>query len=359
MIRIFFAIAACLTVCWGCAPQAAPDYDRLQSQLLCDVCDALAEGDLDRSGVLLVRYLDTDSGSRFARLALAHEKERELTDALNSALAAGDVDAVREVFDRARDDGQAYKTLIDYGGLPGALDALQLYLRSRPFGSAEEMAKAMSRLESFLALLKRSAAFARFWSEDLRILGDWRSREQALSVQYLVHALDEAAVSRELPVSVLLADLGAMVPEHPVFRASRCVKAGDWTAFRDMALESLERDTGFAPLEIACCLHWPDLSPRERRIVGRLFSRGEPETLSGLVLHAWQSAMEGRSAEAVQRARRLVCLVPPSQDLIAAFLCECVISSVQFNAWCWRSPAPGVIDVFGRIQQLRAHNPIQ
>jgi hypothetical protein len=356
---MFFVIVACLPVLCGCTKSAAPDYDRLESQLLYDVCDALSEADADRAASLLRRYLDVEPDSQFARLALAHERERRIVEELSAALRRGDLPAVRRVFASAASDGDSYKILSAVAGLPAALSALQTYLEARPFATSETMRAAQARVEEHLSVLNRSPSFHSFWREEQAVLETLAARETALAMEQLVCQLDATAVSGDLPSDLLLAHLGAAAPDHPVYLANTYVTSGDWAAFRDMALATLDSGQDFSALEIACCLHWLSLSERERRVVGGLFSRGEPSSLSGAVLHAWQAAMEGRYANAVRRLRGLVGILAPRAALIDGFLTQCVLPATQLNAWCWRSPAPGVVDFLGRIEQLKAHDPLE
>ena len=358
LFSLLFAIIACSLALCGCTKQEAPDYNRLRTQLLCDAADALAAGNSQQAQTLLKRYRDAVPESSFARMALAREEQRHALEELNAALSSGDYRAVQKVFKQAADNGPVYEALAGFEALPPALAALQDYLDRRPFAESKKMRQAWQRLEPHLPILERSDAFRAFRLREQARLRALEARETAIVVRRLVDELDAAAVSGGLPAGLLLAHLGALAPKHPAYRAARCVLEGDWTSFRDMTLQALDKGTDFAPLEIACCLYWPALSERERNIVGKLFSRGAPESLSGFALYTWQAAVEGQFATAVRRARILTRAVCPKPALIDLFLTRCILPAPQFNAWCWRSPAPGVIDFLGRIEQLREYAPL-
>jgi hypothetical protein len=325
--------------------------------LLCDACDALAAGQAERACSLLTNYLDANPQSTFARMALAREQQRRIIDRLNAALATGDYRAVRKVFKEALEDGRAYAVLADFEALPRALEAFQAYLDRRPFPSSKAMRAARRRLVPHLPMLNRSPAFRTFWTDEESDLKALEARETAIAVRRLVAELDATAVSGGLSADLLLAHLGALAPDHPVYRAADRVLAGDWVGLRRLALVPLKSGEGFGALEIACCLAWTGLDDRERRVLGKLFARGEPESLSGLFLRAWTAAAGGRFDRASRLGRMLAGIAPPRPALIGLFLTRCVLPPAQFHAWCWRSPAPGVMDFWGRIEQLNEFDP--
>ena len=339
----------------GCGRQAPPAADTLHSQLLRDACDALLAGDAARSRRTLGKLGDVNSGDAFATAAVERIEHHAALAQINDAVRQGRIEEASRYVREAT--GPAFTAASQAGPRVAALVALNQYLDKRPFASANAAETALRALNPHRPLLDPSPAFLAFIQEETAALTVLRQREEDTVVEWLASELDAAAVSGAPLAAERLAHLAALRPQHPLVRTWAAAWVSDVQALNQLSALTGKDPASRRAFEAGVCLAWPRLSAAAWGAVADPLALGLPAGLSGQLLQAATAAAAGRYDTAVRNLHALAAQTTIDPQHVARLLSLYVLSPQQAEAWCWRTPCPGVTDVLGCIVQLRTSRP--
>ena len=352
----WWAILVTALVACGCGREAVPDYDSEQSQLLVSTLAEIRAGDPARSLAALEALGAADPNSRLPELALAHERDRELVARLNRHLQSGELGQAGEILRHQRRFGDMGTSLMAWSELPDALRAMERYVAGKPYQTSVQMRQALARLDEWQRLLAESPAFQTFRNAEYEALSGLVNQEKDRIAQSLLSDLDALVLVGDDQAGQVLAQIVSTVGlGHPLPATVDAVARGDWRKVREL---SEMGDSGLYRseyLEIAFAMFWDELPSEVRRALGRGLVRLSPCTLSGLLLHSRYAAQYGRMDDAVIYLRELSSSVQMTPSLVGRVLESMVLPRTAFGADCWQRPVPGVIDLLGRLDQLRDH----
>ena len=109
--------------------------------------------------------------------------------------------------------------------------------------------------------------------------------------------------------------------------------------------------------ETGVCLAWPKMNAAAWSAVAAVLALGQPAGLSGQLLQAAAAAAAGQYDLAVRNLHALAAQTVIEPQHVARLLSLYLLSPRQAEAWCWRTPCPGVADVLGCVVQLRTSRP--
>jgi hypothetical protein len=339
----------------GCGRQAPPAIETLHSQLLRDACDAFLAGDMARSRRALERLGEARPGDAFAAAARGRVEHHAALLQINDAIREGRVEDARRSVREAT--GAAFSAAAQTGPPVDALVAFKQYLGGRPFASVEAAEAALRLLNPHRPLLDLSPAFLAFIQGETAALTGLRTREEEVVVECLVGELDAAAVSGAPLVAERLAHLAALRPQHPLVQTWAAAWVSDMRALNQLSALTGKDPVSRRAFEAGVCLAWPQLSAAAWRAVSDPLALGQPAGLSGQLLQAAAAASAGQYDAAVRNLHALAAQTTIEPQHVARLLSLFVVSPRQAEAWCWRTPCPGVADVLGCIVQLRTSQP--
>lgn len=339
----------------GCGRSEAPAPAVLHSQLLRDACDALLAGDAARARRSLERLRDTSPGDGFAGAALERVEHHVALTQINDALRQGRVEEASRLVREAT--GPAFSAATQAGPMVAALVAFKGYLDIRPFTTVDSAEAALRALNPQRPLLDQSPAFLAFIQEETAALTGLRQREEDAVVEWLVSELDAAAVNGAPLVAQRLAHLAALRPQHPLVQTWAAAWVSDVRALNQLSGLSAQDPASRRAFEVGVCLAWPQMNAAAWRVVADPLALGQPAGLSGQLLQAAAAAGVGQYDKAVSDLRALAAQSAIEPRHVTRLLSQYVLSPRQAEAWCWRTPCPGVADVLGCIVQLRTSRP--
>ncbi|MBN2452252.1 MAG: hypothetical protein JXR77_17840 [Lentisphaeria bacterium] len=348
----FLAAALSLSALLGCGRTEVPDYDSLTSQVLRDAYDAIAGQNAEQTAARAERLREVLPGDPLAPALETWLAEQRALAAVNSALQEGRPELARERLTSLT--GEAFRATLALEPTVEALRALEAYLRRRPFPYVREAEEALAQLTPHLDLLRQSPALVAFLEEEAREADRLRSRQAASLRSILLREIDVAAVTGVPDVTWRLTLLEASAPDHPVVGALAATCGTDPQALQEL-LDRAGRDSAEREgLEIALCLARDQVAPETWRLAVPVLLREAPVSLSGMLLRTAALAEQGSRAEALACLRQLVATAPPARQHLEHLLATQLLPPHQVNAWCWRSPCPGVPELLTRIAQLRS-----
>jgi hypothetical protein len=347
---IFSLLAAWLVVS-GCGRQEPPAADTLHSQLLREACDALQAGDLTRAQRAVKRLADVSPGDTFAGAAKERIEHHAALAQINDAIRHGDVKAAARAL--REPTGSAFYAEAEAGPAVDALAAFKAYLGKRPFATVEAAETALRALNPHRPLLDPSPAFLAFMAQETAAIAALRAREEETVVEWLATELDAAAVSGAPLTAERLAHLAALRPQHPLVQAWAAAWVSDIRTLNQLSALTGQDGASRRAFEVGICLAWPRLSAAAWRAVADPLALGQPASLSGQLLQAAAAATVGRYDAAVRNLHALGAQTTIDPQHITRLLSLYVLAPRQAEAWCWRTPCPGVTDVLGCIVQLR------
>jgi hypothetical protein len=339
----------------GCSRHEPPALDALHSQLLRDACDALLAGDAKRSLQALERLDDASQGDSFAAAAQERVRHHARLLEINDAVREGRIDEASRLVNPATAPG--FKAAAQAGPAVDALVALKQYLDKRPFATSDEGEVALRALNPHRALLETSPAFQQFVQQQTAELAALRRREEIAVVDWLVAELDDAAVSAAPHASERLAHLAALRPEHDLLKTWRAATASDLRALNRLSALTAGEPASRRAFEVGICLAWNQMNASAWQAVAPPLALGPPASLSGQLLAAAAAAEAGQYDAAVRNLHAVASQTTLDRTHVARLLRHYVLSPGQAEAWCWRTPCPGVADVLGCIIQLRTSSP--
>lgn len=357
-VRVW-AILAAVLLGVGCAPERAPDFEAAESRRLAEVLESLAHEDPAVPMQALEALRAVSPESRLPDLGLAHERDRELVVRLNRHLRAGELDEATELLRHQQRHGDMDTSLLDWGELPAALRALELYLAQKPYPNNAAARQALAQLDKHRALLGQSTVFQDFLAIETEDLGAMARMEREQIARWLLMDLDRLVLVGDPRAASVLAQIVATVGEdHPLPATLHAVARSDWTAVRELGEPDEAGHYQTEYLEIAFAMYWDQLSPSARQALGRALLRLPPCTLSGLLLHARYAALYGRMETAIAHVRELNASVQISPHLAGDML-HMVLPPAAFATPAWQTAVPGVNDFLDRIDQLRQSQTIR
>lgn len=335
----------------GCRRDIPPPAEGLRSQLLRDACDALLAGDTQRSLDALSRIADASPNDPFAAAARERVEHHDRLVAINRALREGRVEDASRLVDQAT--GPGFRAAAQAAPVVEAVAALQQYLRQLPFATSDAGEVALRALNPHRALLDTSPAFCEFAQQQTAALAALRRREEIAVVEWLVGELDDAAVTGAPFCAERLAHLAALRPEHPLVKAWEAACGSDLKGLSRLSDQTAGEATARRAFEVGICLAWHDMSPAAWQAVSPPLALGTPASASGQLLKAAAAAEVGQYGEAARSLRALASQTTLANRHVARLLGQYLLSPAQAQAWCWRTPCPGVADVLACIIQLR------
>jgi hypothetical protein len=339
----------------GCGRQAPPAADTLHSQLLREACAALEAGDAARAQRTLARLRDTDPQGAFAAAAKQRIEHYAALTQINDALRQGRIEEANRCVREAT--GPAFSATTQAGPAVAALVALKQYLDLRPFATVDAAEAALRALNPHRPRLDQSPAFLAFVQEETAALTGLRLREEDAVVEWLINELDAAAVSGAPLTAQRLAHLAALRPQHPLVQTWAAAWVSDAQALNRLGALTGKDPASRHAFETGVCLAWPQMNAAAWRAVADPLALGQPAGLSGQLLQAAAAASAGHYEAAVRNLHALAAKTTIEPQHVARLLSLYVLSPRQAEAWCWRTPSPGVADVLGCIVQLRTSRP--
>lgn len=339
----------------GCGRQEPPALDTLQSQLLRDSCEALLAGDPERSRQALKRLADTPGGNALATAALERVEHHAALVEINRLLCEGRIEAASRLVREAT--GPAFRAATQAAPVIGALSALQAYLGQRPFATSEAAESAVRTLNPHRPVLDQSPAFTAFLQSEAAGFVALRQREEDEVVDWLVGELDAAAVSGPAGAASRLAHLTALRPNHMLVKAWAAASVSDIRALDELGRLATRDAAARLGLEAGVCLAWQPMTEAAWRELIPVFITGQPAGLSGQLLQAAANAELGDYRGAVQGLHALAGVTAIDERHVSRLLGRYVLAPRQAQAWCWRTPCPGVSDILACIAQLRTSRP--
>lgn len=368
MLRYFFnflllAALATLIPLVGCGKRKAPPYKRVRSQLIVSACDSIAKGHTDEAIAELQRLLDLDDDNPFAEGALHHEQQRRRLSEANELIAHADHLALRLWLEQLIREGQAGPELLALREVAPALEALALFLKQGPWHKAVERQEALAALEAHFPVLQQSVAFQAFYHSEKMQLAAMHAQERRQLAQRLLRELDQAIFSEEQQKqAALLQEFTSAMPEHPLLRYSTHLHA-------ETTPESLQALLGSDEPEIpasenalaatlAAAMHWHELSHASKLAIQKFCQQQENSSLCGAWLAARASHQPQHYHDLFSYLRSLPEAPPLPKELLRDYLKQVLLPTQALNAWCWRSPAPGVTDFLARLTQVGETQPL-
>lgn len=350
-----FLLSAVWLALAGCGGQAPPAVDALHSQLLRDACDALLASDAARSRRALERLREARPGDAFAAAAAERVEHHAARVQINDAIRQGRIEEASRYVREAT--GAAFSAAVQTGPAVAALVALKQYLAGRPFASVEAAEAALRKLNSHRPLLDLSPAFLVFIQGETAALAALRVHEEEVVVECLASELDAAAVSGAPLASERLAHLAALRPQHPLVQTWAAAWVSDVRALNRLSALTGKDPASRRAFEAGICLAWSQLDAAAWHVVAAPLALGQPAGLSGQLLQAATAAAAGQYEAAVRNLHALAAQTAIEPQHVARLLSLYLLSPRQAEAWCWRTPCPGVADVLGCIVQLRTSRP--
>ncbi len=344
----------------GCGREAPPPAESLRSQLLREACDAMLTGDVRRSRQALERLeaaaeaapSGAPPSDAFARVARERVEQQARLAEINGALRAGRVEDAAVLVREAT--GPGFKAAAQAAPAVEALLVLQGYLRKRPFATSDEAEVALRAFtEEHRRLLDASPAFREFLDQQNAELAAMRRREEITVVDWLVAELDTTAVEGGPHAAERLAHLAALRPEHDVVRTWAAAVGSDVRALNRLSSLTAGGPASRRAFEVGICLAWHQMSAAAWEVVAPPLALGPPASLSGQLLKAAAAAEVGQYDEAVRNLHDLASQSAIDRGHVELLLRRYVVGPGQAEAWCWRTPGPGVADILACILQLR------
>jgi len=310
-------------------------------------------GDTQRSLDALARLEDASASDPFAAAARERVEHHDRLVTINEALRQGRIDDASRLVDQAT--GPGFRAAAQAAPAVAAVAALQQYLRQQPFATSDDGEVALRALNPHRALLETSPAFCEFAQQQTAALAALRRREEVAVVDWLVGELDTAAVSGAPFCAERLAHLAAIRPDHDVVKTWEAACASDLKALNRLSGLTAGEATARRSFEVGICLAWYDMSPAAWQAVAPPLALGSPASASGQLLKAAAAAEVGQYEEAVRSLQTLASLAQATvaSRHVARLLSRYVLTPQQAQAWCWRTPCPGVADILACIIQLR------
>lgn len=351
-LRLFVTAVAAAVLLPGCREPAAPGRDQLRGQLLRDACDALTRRDTAAALAALDRLALAAPDDPFPEIARTWLQRRQTLGDIQAALEAGDAGGAGSIL--AATTGEAFQAASGLQAALAALAAVEEYLGQPPFPSAATAREALERLRAHEPVLGDSDTFRAFLSQEEGRAAALQAREASAVLRALVGELDLAAVGTAHGADLRLAVLAAIAPNHALPVAWRAALTGGAGALAAMAQAGVNDPAAAEALEIAACLAWED-GMAKTPAQPWLDPRGPgPASLSGLFLRVLSGSAAGDRAAAVQDLRDLAAVTPLREDYLEHLLSLHLLTPQQVQAWCWRSPVPGVPELLSRLLQMRS-----
>ncbi len=354
MKRSIFVVFLVCVFGAGCRRESAPDYDALETQLIVEAVDAMAEGEPGQALNSLRRLDDVRPGEPFVRLALDREEERAAAAVLNRKLAGGDLTGLREAVRRGADEHGDFRVWTTANEVLDALEALRAYRARQPFADVDAARQALTGLRQYEDILGRSATFKRFLADELARLEEMKEERALSDLDQALRRLDRAIVTEGADVSDILLEIAEHEKGDDLSLLYSAIVTGDLQTFR-LVLGRAEdgSPTGAMTVELMAWLHRDTLDSRMRGdIEGWLGRHPKARSRCGLLLRAAE-AFRKRDPGAVAFLRQACRGLRPGPRTVSSLLEQIVLPREQFQAWCWTSPCPGVSEFLTRLEQLR------
>lgn len=367
MPRYFFNLLSALVLptllLCGCGKRSAPPYDRVRSQLIVSACDNISNGQTDNAINDLQRLLDIDPHNVFAEAALHHEQQRRLLTEANALIARADHAALRLWLDHVIREGQACPELLAVRDVVPALAALDDFLAHGPWQNAAERQQALATFAPHLPVLQQSTAFQAFYHAEKEQLAAMRFQEQRQTAQRLLREIDVALFSgQRQQQAALLDEFAAAAPSHPLQRYITHLHAKTGVTSLQALLAATDKEIpaeeAALAVVLAVTLQWHELSqPVRLAILKHCRQMPTAPSLCGAWLKARANHHPQHYQELFSYLHSLPNPPPLSKELLQDYLNFVLLPKQSVNAWCWRSPAPGVTDFLARLKQVGETQP--
>jgi len=337
----------------GCNRVKAPDYDRLQYQLLRDYF--AATNDPVQAEKLLDKLADLSPGQPLITLARKQEQFRQVMFTLNRLARERRLEEARNFITLMKAQHGPLPELLQAETIFNALAAVENYRKQQPYSRSADAVKALEPVLRQGSVLNPEPAFG-IWlqaqDEDIRQL---KARELIQEFNRKLLDLDRLLISGAPNAGTLLQEMKKMnVPTAEAGPALQglTVPVPDFPA----SLEALTASPA-SPLrtvaEIRLCQAWPELTRAQQDAIASRFEKAEPVSRHGKLLQIRILARRGQMAEAIIRSQDLIRQTALSKELVSEGLTVFVLPKEQFLARNWLTPFPTFTDFLLRLEQLR------
>ena len=334
----------CLVASCGRTPEPAPDYDNRRLTRLVEAVEAIRAQRTDDALTSLRALSDDYPADRFPAAAFRHEQKRQLLSQANALLSDLSLNLLLDFIRQAERNGDTFPELLDYSAIKDALDQLRLFHARMPWTHADTLERNLRDLNRHHAILNQSPTFREFHEQQLQTLRQLREQEQRHAEKTALDRLDRALVTNS-------------ATPQPLLQAARQQSPTLNTLLGQPAkLAQQQEQSGAASVlqaswELAAALSWDKLAAADqRRILARL-AANRPVTLTG----AWLATRHDAWPDAAQHFLQLLSARQagtPRPDIVRLLLTHHLLSQAHYQAWCWRSPCPGVPELIARLTQI-------
>jgi hypothetical protein len=327
----------------GCRQAAAPDYERLRSQMILELFEHMANANAADSLPLLKRLEEISPALPFFPQARSHQQTLLCVQQLNRLLHDGKLDEARQTLTEQSREGLDAPLVRTWQQGLGSLTALDAYCRQLPYPNSAKATGALQTLTPHLDILNRHPAFSNWLDQQKHQISELRQREHRQTMRKLIQDCDRIAISNSAKANQILKKIAAADPD-----LAKIVSGSGQADFSSSEEDPLTE----AALKLQEIVRWRALSGGQGNVALLAAPQASPLSLSGQAIQAYTLASRGRTAEAVDLLAKISrqARVEPSQ--LSPFLTRFILPREQFLARPWRSPFPGVTDYLNRLGQI-------
>jgi hypothetical protein len=299
------------------------------------------------------RLQDLSPGQPLLALARMHEEKRLVLTRASASLAQGELRETQRLLAAQKARLGASPAFAVAEALVDSLQAVAAYEQQLPFADSFAAGTALARVVAAQPALAGSGTFHVWLQRQTTMVEALRQVERERCLRQLAQAYDLAVVSGAANRELVLAQLLALEPRHPVARFRELLgSAGPSELTGFLAAQLPGQGAEAVTLEAALCCHW-DSVPAATREAARDRLAAEAASLAGLLLRARIAAEGGARGTAVTLAERLCRQVPLRRDVLSDLVTQAVLAPGQFTARPWRATFPTMTDWLNRLTQVR------
>jgi hypothetical protein len=343
-LRCWILLVLPLLLCFGgCRQAAAPDYERLRSQMILELFEHMADANAADSLPLLKRLEEISPALPFFPQAHSRQQRLLCVQQLNRLLHDGKLEEARQTLSEQARDGLDAPLVSTWQQGLDSLTALDAYCLQLPYPNSGMATSALQTLTPHLDTLNRHPDFSAWLEQQKRQISELRQREHRQTMRKLIQDCDRIAISNSAKADEILKKIAGADPV-----LAKIVSGAGQPDFSSSEEDSLAD----AALKLQEIVRWRALSNGQGNIAIPADPQTPPRSLAGQAVQAYALASQGRTAEAVDVLAKISrqARVEPSQ--LSPFLTRFILPREQFLARPWRSPFPGVTDYLNRLGQI-------
>ncbi|MBP5638232.1 MAG: hypothetical protein J6X55_02045 [Victivallales bacterium] len=332
--------------------QSAPEYDSRRSELLFASCEAMQEQDSGKTYEALKQMAEEFPTDKFATVAFRQEQKRQLIEKANSLLNDTSLNQLEQMLREIEVRGRVSPELLEYSQIKNALDQLRIFVSRMPWTSAESLRQNLRNLDVYEPILSQSQTFLSFRKQQDEILANLQKNEAHAAVMNTAATLEIALISGTgiTKAHDACRKLAAAQPGNFLTRALAMKTAKD----AKKLCEGVGRtsDDMKVCLEIAALDKWESLDKPTQNQILAFIGKNAPKSPSGHWLATKNKLTASAPMDFMAALSRDYPGCIPSQTIVREFMENNILSKAHYNAWCWRSPCPGVTELLARLKQV-------